>query len=104
MFDWSLFSGKVQRKLLLSIIFGAASFGGIGPAVAGETTTYNYDALGRLTNAAHSGTVNSGLSQAYTHDAADNRTNVTVTGSPYSNTTRVVVVPLLGLAVIVIAN
>ena len=74
------------------------------PALAGETITYSYDALGRLTNAAHSGSVNSGLNQAYSHDAADNRTNVTVTGSPFSGSTRVIVVPLKHLLVIPLAN
>jgi hypothetical protein len=78
--------------------------GGSAPAFAGETTTYTYDALGRLTNAAHSGTVNAGLNQAYTHDAADNRSNVTVTGSPYSSTTRVIVVPLNGMTIIPISG
>jgi YD repeat-containing protein len=85
-----------RKHFLNSFILVVASFAGIGPAHAGETTTYSYDALGRLANAAHSGTVNSGLNQAYTYDAADNRSNVTVTGSPYSSTTRVVVLPLLG--------
>lgn len=52
-----------------------------GQAPASETITYSYDALGRVTNVAHSGTVNNGLNTAYSWDAADNRSNVTVTGS-----------------------
>jgi YD repeat-containing protein len=40
-------------------------------AVAGETINYSYDAKGRVT-------------ANYSHDKADNRTNVTVTGSPNS--------------------
>ena len=46
-----------------------------------ETIDYTYDALGRLKQAAHSGTVNSGVTAAYTFDAAGNRSNVTVTTS-----------------------
>ena len=46
-------------------------------AWAGETITYSYDSLGRLTRVERSGTVNSGVT-AYSYDAADNRTNVTV--------------------------
>jgi len=52
---------KVARLLGIAAAFLAAS------ALAGETTTYSYDALGRLTNAAHSGTANSGLNQAYSY-------------------------------------
>ena len=53
-------------------------------ANAGETITYDYDALGRLIRVEHGGTVNSGTSAAYSYDPADNRTNVTVTvaGAP----------------------
>jgi hypothetical protein len=103
MFHRSSLSRNGRRHFLNAFICVAAMFAGMSPALAGETTTYSYDALGRLINAAHSGTINSGLNQAYTHDAADNRANVTVTGSPYSSTTRVIVVPLLGLTVIVIS-
>jgi len=49
-------------------------------ATANETTSYSYDPLGRLVGATHSGTVNNGVTQTYDHDAANNRTNVTVTG------------------------
>jgi hypothetical protein len=48
-------------------------------AVPAETTTYSYDALGRLTNVAHAGTVNNNVNAAYTLDPAGNRSNVTVT-------------------------
>jgi hypothetical protein len=51
-------------------------------AQAGETITYGYDELGRLTGVSHSGTVNSGVSAIYSYDAADNRTNVTVSTGP----------------------
>ena len=93
-----------RRDPFIFLMAASALLAGTGPALAGETTTYSYDALGRLTNAAHSGSVNGGLNQAYSHDAADNRTNVTVTGSPFSTSARVVVLPLKGMSVIPLAN
>jgi hypothetical protein len=39
------------------------------------------DALGRVVKVEHTGTVNNGVTTVYTHDKADNRTNVTVTGT-----------------------
>jgi YD repeat-containing protein len=53
-----------------------------GTAAATETITYTYDAKGRLIKVERSGTVNNGVTTTYTHDHADNRSNVTVTGSP----------------------
>jgi hypothetical protein len=50
-------------------------------AMATETITYTFDARGRLVQVQHSGTVNSGVNTAYTHDKANNRTNVTTTGA-----------------------
>ncbi|HEX8380579.1 MAG TPA: hypothetical protein VF619_08535 [Allosphingosinicella sp.] len=54
------------------------------PAVAwaAETITYSYDAKGRLVKVERSGTVNNGVKAEYSHDKANNRTNVTVSGSP----------------------
>lgn len=51
------------------------------PAVAAETLTYTYDARGRLVKVERSGSVNNGVKAEYTHDKADNRTTVVVTGS-----------------------
>jgi YD repeat-containing protein len=51
-------------------------------ARATETITYTYDAKGRLIKVERTGTVNNGVTTQYTHDKADNRSNVTVTGSP----------------------
>ncbi|MEJ7777002.1 MAG: Calx-beta domain-containing protein [Sphingomicrobium sp.] len=54
-------------------------------ALASETISYSYDALGRLVQVARSGTVNDGVSSIYSYDKADNRTNLTVstgTASP----------------------
>jgi len=53
-----------------------------GTAQATETVTYTYDAKGRLIKVVHTGTVNNGVTVVYTQDKADNRTNVTTTGSP----------------------
>lgn len=54
-----------------------------GVAQATETVTYTYDARGRLVAVVHSGTVNNGVTTTYTHDKADNRTNVTTTGASH---------------------
>jgi hypothetical protein len=51
-------------------------------AGASETSTYSYDAKGRLIKTERSGTANNGLKYEYTHDKADNRINLKVTGSP----------------------
>jgi hypothetical protein len=51
-------------------------------AFAAETITYTYDAKGRLVKVERSGSVNHGVKAEYKHDKADNRSNVTVTGSP----------------------
>lgn len=51
------------------------------PALANETTTYSYDALGRLVGVASSGTVNNGQAVSVSFDAAGNRTNYTMTGA-----------------------
>ncbi len=50
-------------------------------ATAAETVTYTYDALGRLVKKVITGTVNNGVQVEYTHDAADNRSKVKVTGA-----------------------
>lgn len=73
------------------------------PAVASaaETITYSYDAKGRLTQVSHSGSANNGVVAGYAFDRADNRTSVTVSGSPFnSSPLRVVVVPLNGMTVV----
>lgn len=67
------------RILRTSIILGAAS--AIATAAgASETITYNYDARGRVKQAAHSGTVNNGKATAYSYDKADNRMSKSTTG------------------------
>lgn len=54
----------------------------ISAVTAAETTTYTYDALGRLVKVVVSGAGNNGVQVTYTQDSADNRSNVTVTGAP----------------------
>ena len=51
-------------------------------AQAQETITYTYDELGRLKTVSSSGSVNNGQTTSVTFDAAGNRTNYTVSGSP----------------------
>lgn len=51
-------------------------------AMAAETITYTYDAKGRLTKVLRTGTVNNNVQAQYGHDKANNRKNITVTGSP----------------------
>lgn len=63
-------------KIIAATLFGISSF-----AHASETLTINYDARGRLIRVVHSGSVNNGVTVDYTHDTADNRTNVKTTGS-----------------------
>jgi hypothetical protein len=49
---------------------------------AAETITYKYDAKGRLIEVKRTGTVNNNVQSNYTHDKANNRKTVVVTGSP----------------------
>ncbi|MGZ8285352.1 MAG: Ig-like domain-containing protein [Allosphingosinicella sp.] len=49
-------------------------------AEAGETVTYSYDALGRLTRSTSSGTVNEGVATGIAYDPAGNRSAYNVTG------------------------
>jgi YD repeat-containing protein len=50
-------------------------------ASATETITYTYDAKGRLVKVERAGSINNGVTTTYAHDRADNRSNLTVTGS-----------------------
>lgn len=64
------------------LIIGSAIAAASAAAIAAETINYSYDAKGRLVKVERSGTVNNGVTSNYTHDKANNRTNVTTTGSP----------------------
>lgn len=70
-------STRMVRSLVCACFAAAPT-----AAAATETITYTYDAKGRLVKVERSGTVNNGVTTQYTHDHADNRSNVTVTGSP----------------------
>ncbi|MBK6299260.1 MAG: hypothetical protein IPF48_15835 [Sphingomonadales bacterium] len=48
--------------------------------MAAETIAYKYDAKGRLIEVKRTGTVNNNVTTAYTHDKANNRKTVVVTG------------------------
>jgi hypothetical protein len=78
------------RGTCARLVLAAATLAAIPiVAMASETISYTYDAKGRLTKVARSGTVNNGVTSNYTHDKADNRTNVTVTGSAVTGTASV---------------
>ena len=70
------------RKVAVSGLVCAALVLAASASQATETITYTYDAKGRLIKVERTGTVNNGVTTQYTHDHADNRSNVTVTGSP----------------------
>jgi YD repeat-containing protein len=78
----STVAGESMRSLLISVSVVAlmVPFG----VNATETVTYSYDAQGRLIQSVISGTVNNGQSSSTTFDAANNRTNysVSVAGAP----------------------
>lgn len=65
------------RTLLIAVVVGAVPVA----STATETITYSYDAKGRLVKVVHTGTVNNGVTKEYTHDKADNRKKVKVTGA-----------------------
>ena len=64
-----------QKGLLAGAILIAPA-----TASAGETVTYTYDALGRLTAVSTAGTVNNGVTVTTGYDPAGNRCNYSVTG------------------------
>lgn len=83
-----------------SVLVLAIATLGVGPALANETTTYTYDANGRLVTAVRSGTVNNGVNTTWTFDAADNRTKIVTLGGFYD----VIVVPISGMTLIPILD
>ncbi|WP_423141118.1 hypothetical protein ACOYW6_09740 [Parablastomonas sp. CN1-191] len=70
-----------MRKFVSAALI-VAGFAAVTPAFATETIAYTYDAKGRLVKVEHTGSVNNNLKTEYTHDKADNRSNVKTTGSP----------------------
>jgi len=67
------------RKFLALVILLAVG----AAAYAAETITYTYDSRGRLIQVSHSGTVNNNVVTTYTYDKANNRSQVTTTGSSH---------------------
>lgn len=74
-----------MRKNCCHIAAGTMLLALAAPAFAAETITYSYDVHGRLVKVERTGSVNNGVTADYAHDKADNRTSVTVTGSPNSS-------------------
>ena len=70
-------ASRAEKALILLAIGACPAL-----AIASETINYTYDAKGRLVKVEHNGTVNNNLVANYTHDKANNRTNLNVTGSP----------------------
>jgi YD repeat-containing protein len=89
-----------KMKLVLSTL--GATMLLAASASATETTTYTYDALGRLIQSKSTGTVNNGLQTDTVFDPAGNRANQTVTGSVNNSppVRGVIVLPLNGYTVI----
>jgi hypothetical protein len=109
-----------MRNFLKIIALAALEVGLMTPVYAQETTSYAYDALGRLVLVTHSGSANDGTSTTYTYDAAGNRKSLVVatsasggsgggdgSGNPGSGSnanTLYVVVPLNGYTIIPVPN
>ena len=68
--------GMQKSVVTISLLLASVSF----PALAAETIAYKYDAKGRLIEVKRTGTVNNNVTTAYTHDKANNRKTVVVTG------------------------
>lgn len=83
--------------ITLSILFVVAK-----SANCAESAAYQYDALGRMIRAEHSGSINNGLLLGFALDALGNRLSYTVTGSTGGGVpdAPVVVVPLNGYTII----
>ncbi len=69
------------KRVWLELAAIVAGIGIAAVASASETINYSYDAKGRLVKVERSGNVNNGVSTTYSHDKADNRVSVNVTGS-----------------------
>lgn len=73
-----------MAQLSLPLAVGILALCTPGAAKSSETIVYTYDAKGRLVKAERSGTSNSGVKYEYSHDHANNRRNLKVTGSSNS--------------------
>jgi YD repeat-containing protein len=102
----------MMSKMIVARILALAVLVAPSCLAAQETTTYTYDAKGRVVGVSRSGGPSAAAATTYSYDKADNRTNVTVTSSPNgggqdggSGATAgnkvVVVLPLNGFTVLV---
>jgi uncharacterized protein RhaS with RHS repeats len=72
-----------NRGLGAILLAAAAVAAATAAAMAAETVSYSYDAKGRLVKVVRSSSGTAGnVVTNYSYDKADNRTNLTVTGSP----------------------
>nr|WP_084787707.1 hypothetical protein [Sphingomonas yabuuchiae] len=62
-------------------VLGATLLTCISPGALAETTTYTYDAKGRLVQTVKAGGPGDGTTTTYSHDKADNRTRVVTAGA-----------------------
>jgi hypothetical protein len=104
----------MRQTIIIGLITGAGLYCAMASsACAQETTTYTYDALGRVISVVHNSGPISGTTTTYNYDFAGNRTSVNVTGSPNGSsngagsgasavTRFYVVTPLNGLTPIVV--
>jgi hypothetical protein len=72
--------------ILKSLLLTATAIGGFAqfsPALAAENVTFTYDSKGRLVKVVRTGSAqnNGVVTTDYSHDKANNRRNVKVTGS-----------------------
>ncbi len=67
----------ILPRTIVTMLLASTSAAGI----ATETTTYTYDAKGRLVKVVKSGSVNNGTTSEYLHDKTDNRVRVKTTGA-----------------------
>lgn len=63
------------------LLLATSVFAWVTAAHASGTTSYSYDALGRLVSSSNSGAVNNGLSTSLGYDPAGNRSSYAVSGA-----------------------
>ena len=86
-------AGRLLAGLkVLALLIAAFGVLAGGPALATDSVSYTYDALGRVLTAVYS----SGASVTYTYDAAGNRTGQTVAGAQLIITTQSLPTPVIG--------
>jgi hypothetical protein len=68
------------RGFRAGLLPAASAIALAGAAEASETTTYAYDALGRLVATSSTGTVNNGVATGIAYDPAGNRSSYSVSG------------------------